>query len=91
MDLMVTDVRPPWDLWIDYGAREPSGLTPTLLRYASPDADIRVGGYVVVGAEDADLAVAEVVEIDDRGVVMVRVLPGPADDHRHLLGSRAAS
>jgi hypothetical protein len=88
---MVTDVRPPWDLWIDYGAREPNGLTPTLLRYASAGADIRVGRYVLVGAEDADLAVAEVVEIDDRGVVMVRVLPGPADDHRHLLGSRAAS
>lgn len=88
---MSTSARPQWDLWIDYGAREPSGLTPTLLRYASPDADIRVGRYVLVGAEDADLAVAEVVEIDERGVVMVRVLPGPADDHRHLLGTRAAS
>jgi hypothetical protein len=46
---------------------------------------------VLVGAEDADLAVAEVVEVDERSVVMVRVLPGPADDHRQLLGSRAPS
>jgi hypothetical protein len=88
---MSASVRPRWDLWIDYGAREPDGLTPTLLRYAAPDADIRVGRYVLVGAEDADLAVAEVVEVDERSVVMVRVLPGPADDHRHLLGSRAPS
>lgn len=88
---MSASVRPPWDLWIDYGAREPDGLTPTLLRYAAPDADIRVGRYVLVGAEDADLAVAEVVEVDERSVVMVRVLPGPADDHRQLLGSRAPS
>src|SRR5437016_5201995 len=84
----VSDAAPPWDLWIDYMAREPSGLTPTLLRYASPGADIRVGSYVLVGSEDAELAVAEVVEIDDRGVAMVRVLPGPADDHRHLLSGR---
>ena len=44
-----------------------------------------------VGSDDAEAAVAEVVEIDDRGVVMVRVLPGPADDHRHLLSGGAAS
>ena len=62
---MSTDRRPRWDLWIDYHTKEPSGLTPTLLRYASPGADIRVGSFVVVGAEDAEPAVAEVVEIDD--------------------------
>jgi hypothetical protein len=31
---MSTERRPPWDLWIDYQTKEPSGLTPTLLRYA---------------------------------------------------------
>ncbi len=64
-------------------------MTPTLLRFASPGIDIRVGSFVVVGAKDAEPAVAEVVEIDNRGVVIARVLPGPADDHRHLLTSRA--
>jgi hypothetical protein len=80
-----------WDLWIDYSGREPSGLTPTLLRFARAGAEIEVGRFVLVGSDDAEDAVAEVVEIDDRGVVMVRVLPGPADDHRHLLSGRAAS
>jgi hypothetical protein len=91
MVTMPTTHRPAWDLWIDYQAREPSGLTPTLLRYASPGVEVRVGSFLLVGAEDAELAVAEVVEIDEHGVVMVRVLPGSADEHQHLLPGRAAS
>ncbi len=85
------DERPPWDLWIDYSTREPSGLTPASLRWATPGAIIEVGRFILVGAEDAQIAVAEVVEINERGIARVRVLPGPADDHRHLLGDRAAS
>lgn len=68
--------RPAWDLWIDYTQREPDGLTPTLLRYATPGVDVHAGAVVTVGAEDAELARAEVVSVDDAGVVMVRVL-GP--------------
>ena len=59
----MVDERPPWDLWIDYTAREPSGLTPASLRYATPGAVVEVGRYILVGADDAELAVAEVVEI----------------------------
>jgi hypothetical protein len=88
---MGTAAKPPWDLWIDYHTTEPSGLTPTLLEYATPGAIIEVGRYVLVGSEDAELAVAEIVEIDRDGVVMVRVLPGPAADHRNLLSHRAVS
>jgi hypothetical protein len=89
METMPTTDRPTWDLWIDYQAREPSGLTPTLVRHASLGVDVRAGSFLVVGAEDAELAVAQVVEVDDHGVAMVRVLPGPVDDHCHLLSSRA--
>lgn len=74
-----------WDLWIDYQTLEPDGLTPTLTRFARPGVKLEVGSYVVVGAEDAEPAVAEVVEFADNGVVLVRVLPGPASDHRELL------
>ena len=91
METMPTTQRPAWDLWIDYQAREPSGLTPTLVRYASLGVQVRVGSFLVVGAEDAELAVAEVVEIDEHGVAMVRVLPGSVDEHRHLVKGRAAS
>jgi hypothetical protein len=72
-------------VWIDYQACEPDGLTPTLTRFARPGLKLEVGSFVVVGAEDAEPAVAEVVKFAENGVVLVRVLPGPASDHRELL------
>lgn len=36
--------------------------------------------YIVVGNEDADPAVGEVVRIDDDGVVLLRVVPGTVED-----------
>jgi hypothetical protein len=74
-----------WDLWIDYQARAADGLTPTLARFARPGVSLEVGSFVVVGADDAEPAVAEVVEVRVDGVVMLRVLPGPAADHLELL------
>jgi hypothetical protein len=74
-----------WDLWIDYQAKQPDGLTPTLARFAGPGVVLEVGGHVVVGSEDAEPAVAEVVEIRGDGVVLVSVLPGPASDHLDLV------
>lgn len=74
-----------WDLWIDYQARREDGLTPTLVRFARPQVTLEVGAFVVVGADDAELAVAEVVEVRADGVVLLRVLPGPASDHPELL------
>ena len=80
-----------WDLWVDYQRTDGDGLTHTRLKDAKPGAVIQVGDTCLVGAEDSELAVAEVVEIDEDGIVLVRVLPGSADDHRHLLGDRAAT
>jgi hypothetical protein len=74
-----------WDLWIDYQAKAADGLTPTLARFAQPGVVLEVGRHVVVGADDAEPAVAEVVEIRSDGVVLVRVLPGPASDHLNLV------
>lgn len=80
---------PAWDLWIDYTQREPDGLTPTLLRYASPGVDVSVGAVIVVGAEDAELCDAEVVSIDGE-VVMVRVI-GPAGRAASRAAPRSSS
>ena len=80
-----------WDVWVDYHRRDGDGLTHASLKDLERPIDLRVGGYIVVGNEEADSAVAEVVSIDDRGILLLRVLPGPADDHRDLLGDRAAS
>ena len=74
-----------YDLWIDFNARESGGLTPTLAEYARPGLKLRKGAYVVVGSEDSEPAVGEIAEVADDGVVLVRVLPGPASDHLDLV------
>lgn len=54
---------------------------------------IAVGQLVSVGNEVADLAEAEVASIDERGIVLVRVLPGTLDHNRSHgpLGGTSAS
>ena len=80
-----------WELWLDYHRRDGDGLTHGNVRNAAPGVVLTPGQCVVVGNEDADPAVAEVVSIDDRGVVLVRVLPGSVADHRERLSSPRAS
>lgn len=55
------------------------GGAHTNVRDVESGVVLRVGDYVVVGNEEADPAVAEVVSVDARGIVLVRVLPGSAD------------
>ncbi len=74
-----------WDLWLDYHRRDADGLTHGNVRNARPGATLVPGAYIVVGNEEADSAVAEVVRIDDDGVVLLRVLPGTVEDNRTLL------
>ena len=80
-----------WDLWIDYHRRDCDGLTHANVKDASHGFRLVRDRYVVVGNEEADPAVAQIVSIDDRGIVLVRVLPGAAEDHRHLLHDGLAS
>jgi hypothetical protein len=51
---------------------------------------LEVGAFVIVGADDAEPAVAEVVEVRAEGVVLVRVLTGPASAHLELLSAARA-
>jgi hypothetical protein len=74
-----------WDLWVDYHRTDGDGLTHASRRHMRQGADLIVGSYVVVGNEEADPAVAEVVSVDARGIVLVRVVPGPAEEHLHLV------
>jgi hypothetical protein len=74
-----------WDLWLDYHRRDADGLTHGNVRNARPGVTLTAGAHVVVGNEEADSAVAEVVRIDDDGVVLVRVVPGTVEDNRTLL------
>jgi len=74
-----------WDLWVDYHRTDGDRLTHTHVRNAEPGVDLAPGEHVVVGSEEAAPAVAEVVTIKPTGVVLVRVLPGPVEDHLHLV------
>jgi hypothetical protein len=65
-----------WDLWVDYHRTDGEGLTHTSVKELERPLDLRPGLFVVVGNEDADPAVAQVVAIEQGGVVLVRVLPG---------------
>lgn len=80
-----------WDLWIDYHRRDGAGLTHASTKDVEGDVALTPGMFVVVGNEEADSAVAEVVSIDDRGIVLVRVLPGTVDDNRSHLRPGLAS
>ena len=49
--------------------------------------ELSAGRFVIVGNEDADPAVAEIVRVEGRGVLLVRVLPGSVGDRLHLLAT----
>ena len=70
-----------WDLWIDYHRRDDAGLTHASLQDVGTGLVLGQGSFIVVGNEEADPAVAEVVSIDERGIVLVRVLPGSVEEN----------
>lgn len=72
-----------FDLWVDYHRRDADGLTHAHVDDVESGRELVPGSFVLVGNAEADSAVAEVVAIDDDGVVLVRVLPGPAEQHLH--------
>jgi len=79
-----------WDLWVDFHRVDADGLTHASLKDATDGSAIEPGRYVIVGDEDADPAVARVIEVRADGVVLLRVLPGHADEHLDLLGRSSA-
>jgi len=62
----------PWDLWIDYQRCDDDGLTHGDIRHARAGLILKPGMRLVVGNEDADLANAEVVRINN-GIVFLRI------------------
>lgn len=72
-------------LWVDYHRRDADGLTHAHVNDVESGSELVAGSVVLVGNGEGDPAVAEVVAIDDDGVVLVRVLPGPAEQHLHLV------
>ena len=76
------------DIEIDWNEEDDTGLPWTFVDRARMPSKIVPGAYVVAGRGTA-LAVAEVVDVDDQGVVHLRPLPGPVSSHTHLLAASA--
>ena len=80
-----------WDLWIDFQRAEDGGLTHANVRDLRAGLDVKVGDTLVVGNEDADPGVGEVVELGERGFLLVRVFAGSVEENRHRLRPGYAS
>jgi hypothetical protein len=70
-----------WDLWIDYHRRDSAGLTHASVKDVESGIQLVPGSCLIVGNEEADPAVAEVVSVGEHGVVLVRVLAGSVEDN----------
>lgn len=79
----------PGQMWVDV-ARVYSGLTYGHVDDAAPGIEIKAGRYLIVGDDDADPAVAQVIEVKGDGTVLLRVLPGHAEQHSTLVGPQPA-
>lgn len=78
----------PIDIDIDWNSQDDTGLPWTFVDEAADPEKIVAGSFVVAGRGTA-IAVAEVVDLADDGVVHLRPLPGPVSEHRHLLKTSA--
>ncbi len=87
---MAAHEAPAWDLWVDFHRVDAAGLTHAHARDAAAGVVLERGQFIVVGDDDADPGVAQVVDVQSDGVVLLRVLPGHADLHRQLLQPRPA-
>lgn len=81
------------DFTVDFTNVDSDGLTHASMRDAVRPDRVVVGAHLVVGDDDADPAVARVVDVNpDSGIVLLNVLPGHAEEHQHLVeGAQLAS
>lgn len=76
-----------YDLAVDFMDMTADRRVWTRLVDARPGFAPVAGGYVTVGSEDADPAVARILSVDDEGRIELEVLRGPVEAHRALLAS----
>ena len=74
-----------WELWIDFQRGDDEGLTHADARSLRAGLSLKVGDTIVVGNEDAEAGVGEVVELGERGFLLVRVFPGSVEENGHRL------
>ncbi len=73
------------ELLIDFNSEDETGFPWAYLDASADRARIVPGRYVLAGASSA-VAVAQVVDLADDGLVHVRPVQGTVEENRHLLG-----
>lgn len=76
-----------YDLWVDFQRMQDDGRLLARARNARAGLTITAGVHVIVGCEDAEPAVAQVLSVSADGSIELRVLPGTAADHVALVQS----
>jgi hypothetical protein len=74
-----------YDMWVDFQRIQDDGRLLARTRNARPGLTITAGMYLLVGCEDAEPSVAQVVSVTADGSVELQVLPGTARDHSALV------
>lgn len=72
-------------IMLDYHRVAPGGLTRARQSDVRPGVQVARWDYVVVGDDDAEPAVAQIVEMGREGGLLLRVLDGAVADNAHLL------
>jgi hypothetical protein len=70
---------------LDYHRVAPGGLTRARRNDVRPGVQLSQWDYVVVGDEDAEPAVAQVVDVSSDGAILLRILEGSVAHNAHLL------
>lgn len=78
----------PIDIDVDWNTQDDGGLPWTLVTEAADPTRIVPGAYAVAGRRTA-VAVADVVDVGEDGVVHLRPVPGPVSVNAHLLSAQA--
>jgi hypothetical protein len=81
----MTEKSIDWDLWIDFQSGNDDGLTRANTRNLRPGLRLCVGDVIIVGNEEAESGVGEVMELGQNGVAMIKVFPGSVDEIRFRL------
>jgi hypothetical protein len=80
--------QPKVELWVDDHQEYEPGVVHAHLRHARVPLDPRPGDYLVVGDDEIESALAEVLSRIESGALRLRLLPGAATSHPELLTRR---
>ncbi len=80
-----SDVAAQCDLAVDFMGMTDARRLWTRRSDARPGFEPRVGGYAIVGDDDADPRVARIIDIDPDGNIELEVLDGTVEAHLGLV------